>query len=821
MMTKSSLQNDDATTPFIIYILCLLINPFNAQYIYCGSSTSGYTSSSYPTDNYYITLDQSYSSISISTCGSSYDTLLYFYDTSGNQLDYCDDCGSCSSNNNEILTYTPSGEFSYGTYKIGIRGYNNAFGHYEIKVTCTTTVTPSPTPLPTYYNLYTPSPTCDWSYNTCSNGNGCYPESYKCDGYPDCADGSDEYGCTSSSPSSSSSVSGVSAGVITIIIVIVLLILCVSAFIIYRRKKKQSQTNEAKFASVNVNNQMIQTGLPLIITTGSIEPTQTKGKSGYVSAASVPLRTSEADRFSITTDDDMSNTDLISDHYVSSDSDDAGQKNLPFCWYCRPNFSLFCRFRFFYFFYYLSYETGILYITNELASAQLKNGQDDFEIYNGAFLAIAALICFAFSIFLGKLSDIHGRKRYIRYTVLITMIPFLGVLILPDIYLYFGLLPLVGFVGATSTFTGLFITYVTDVMPKAYLAAGFAAIQSTEGTAGLFAATIIGIIGYSTEKDDYRTALGVVNGFFVLTVFISLCLIRESLPLNKRNLNPVASTKSKYNFFQIWLDTLKENKLLYFMCIFYFFILFSFAGLEELIHQKSSFIKLFEGAFDSDSDSDGDGNKYFIYFLVISIGIKVGKSFTPLVLFLTGCCIKTILNKIIFFIMTLVMALLLFVTLQGMEGLVFHGEFSIDDDVFIAIAAVAGITFAWAKLILPLINVLVRGSSNKLERGRTFGVLSSVESICNYVAPLTIVHLWNGDANLRILSVVVCFITVIIASIWLHVKIRPVLTPQAILDAKSVSSINAVDNANVIPMAGSTAGAPSALVQLHTKNNLL
>ena len=606
------------------------------------------------------------------------------------------------------------------------------------------------------------------------------------------------------SPSAISSDSSTSAGfVVAITVFIVLSVLCIAVFILcfIKGNKKESEPESA-------------------------------AKGGQFVAANVILRTSESDRFSITSDDNMSNTDLISNGYDPTDCDDVGQKNLPCCWYCRPDFSLFCRFRLFYFFYFLSFETGILYITNELADAQLKGGEDDFEVYNGGFLAIAALICFAFSVFLGKLSDIHGRRRYIRITVIVTTIPFLALLIYPNIWLYFGLVPLIGFVGATSTLTGLFVTYITDVMPKAYLAAGFAAIQSTEGTAGLFAAMIIGIIGVAMPADDYQGALGVVTGIFMFTFLISLCMIGESLPLQKRNLKPDDPTKSKYNFFQIWLDTLKENRLLYIMCVFYFFVLFSFSGLEYLIHQKSSFIKLFEGAFDSDTDTDseGDGNQYFIWFLCISLGMKVGKSWSPLILCLTGCCIKTILNKIIFFIVTLVVALLLFAGLKWMEFVLFD-----DLGPIYAMAAVSGIIFAWGKLLLPLINVLVRGSSNKLERGRTFGVLSSIESICDYIAPLTVINLWNGNSNTRILSVVVCFIAVIIGSIWLQIKIRPILIPQTRFDAKSVSSINGggdstqYGDTDVISTSGTTAGAapadtaqyvaPSAPVQSYESND--
>ncbi len=45
-----------------------------------------------------------------------------------------------------------------------------------------------------------PPITCSASQFKCNNLNQCIHESYKCDGIPDCDDGSDELGCPSVSP---------------------------------------------------------------------------------------------------------------------------------------------------------------------------------------------------------------------------------------------------------------------------------------------------------------------------------------------------------------------------------------------------------------------------------------------------------------------------------------------------------------------------------------------------------------------------------------------------------------------------------------------
>ena len=347
------------------------------------------------------------------------------------------------------------------------------------------------------------------------------------------------------------------------------------------------------------------------------------------------------DRFSIN-DDDFDNDDLISTNYDPTDIDDDGQKDLPCCWCCKSEFNLFCRFRFFYFMYYIAYQTGIIYVTKELAS-EIKGGDDAYDTYDAVFLAIGAFICFLFSIFLGYLSDINGRRRYIRYTVLVTSIPFIGVLIYPDIWIYFGLLPLFGFVGSTSILTGLFITYIADIMPPEYLAAGYASIHSIEGSAGLTALAIAGLLGLFTYN-NHRIGLAVVLGLFVLAMLICLCLVKESLPLQRRNVR-AANEVSKWRCCKIFIETIKTNRLLYYMVFFYFCILFAFQGIEELVGEKSDLSLLFGGDYSG------------VLFIVLSAGVFFGKLLNPCILCCVNRCCKKIFYKIVFFMLILIIAL--------------------------------------------------------------------------------------------------------------------------------------------------------------------
>lgn len=61
----------------------------------CGSTFAGATTSGLDSDYIYFTLSRSYTSITFDTCGSGYDTYLYFQTLTRANIAKCDDCGDC------------------------------------------------------------------------------------------------------------------------------------------------------------------------------------------------------------------------------------------------------------------------------------------------------------------------------------------------------------------------------------------------------------------------------------------------------------------------------------------------------------------------------------------------------------------------------------------------------------------------------------------------------------------------------------------------------------------------------------------------------
>lgn len=106
------------------------------------------------TDDAIQCADSGVGAMQISSCGSAYDTWLFLYDTAGNMLYSCDDCGACGV---QTIMDVPQGLVA-GDYVLIVEGYSTAYGAYTLSITCNgEQFTPSPSPLPT--KQPTPGPT--------------------------------------------------------------------------------------------------------------------------------------------------------------------------------------------------------------------------------------------------------------------------------------------------------------------------------------------------------------------------------------------------------------------------------------------------------------------------------------------------------------------------------------------------------------------------------------------------------------------------------------------------------------------------------------
>eukprot|EP01084_Bolivina_argentea_P192170 329965_1 len=123
-----------------IQVTCTdFINPPNTtdthvHTISCGDSFQGDTTSENRWANYSFILDEPDNngvSVTFSSCGSNYDTYLWLFNNYSDYLHSNDDSSACGSSS--VLTTA----LYNGDYKLRIGGYNGAFGHFIMNVSCT------------------------------------------------------------------------------------------------------------------------------------------------------------------------------------------------------------------------------------------------------------------------------------------------------------------------------------------------------------------------------------------------------------------------------------------------------------------------------------------------------------------------------------------------------------------------------------------------------------------------------------------------------------------------------------------------------------
>lgn len=115
---------DDTTDPVIVSSL-----PYNAS----GDNSYCYSNDNpvYASPDVYYQLNPSplMSSITVSLCGSNFDTFLSVIDGSGNVIAYNDDSPACGSQSS--LTFPTAG---LGTVYVIVEGWGNAMGTYDIAI---------------------------------------------------------------------------------------------------------------------------------------------------------------------------------------------------------------------------------------------------------------------------------------------------------------------------------------------------------------------------------------------------------------------------------------------------------------------------------------------------------------------------------------------------------------------------------------------------------------------------------------------------------------------------------------------------------------
>ena len=120
-----------------IFVLIWFVSTFvtaELSSLECGQTITGSTTEEGDINHYQFVLSGLLSdtyTLNFDSCGSSYDTYLYFYDENLNVITSCDGCGECDTQSQLAVS-----KVLPGSYIIGIGGSETEFGEYTIKASC-------------------------------------------------------------------------------------------------------------------------------------------------------------------------------------------------------------------------------------------------------------------------------------------------------------------------------------------------------------------------------------------------------------------------------------------------------------------------------------------------------------------------------------------------------------------------------------------------------------------------------------------------------------------------------------------------------------
>ena len=82
----------------------------------CGDIINGSTDFAYDIDWYRFIVLNNVSKILFDSCGSQYDTYLYFNNNDGSSITWCDDCGECGRQTQLTIHSVAEGSYQLGMF---------------------------------------------------------------------------------------------------------------------------------------------------------------------------------------------------------------------------------------------------------------------------------------------------------------------------------------------------------------------------------------------------------------------------------------------------------------------------------------------------------------------------------------------------------------------------------------------------------------------------------------------------------------------------------------------------------------------------------
>ena len=159
-----------------------------------------------------------------------------------------------------------------------------------------------------------------------------------------------------------------------------------------------------------------------------------------------------------------------------------------------------------------------------------------YNFYLQLWNSMSGLFSFLCAGIVGYLSDKFGRKPFLYFQLFTTWAPYIPILFYNNMYMFLGLLTLMGLNGSTTTLCPAQNGFIADSLPNKLRLKGFGTVYTMGGTS-LLLGTILSYV-ISKVFNDFANFY-IINGLFLFLVFYLKIFVSEPHQvINENELTP-------------------------------------------------------------------------------------------------------------------------------------------------------------------------------------------------------------------------------------------------------------------------------------------
>lgn len=200
-------------------------------------------------------------------------------------------------------------------------------------------------------------------------------------------------------------------------------------------------------------------------------------------------------------------------------------------------------------------QVGAKYFNEDTSDDSCSSGNATYAYYSGIFASIGGFLAFLFEGYIGRLSDVYGRKKVMFITWFCMFIGFGVMAVTNNVWFSLALSPLMALCGTMGGSPSVLQASLADaVKSKKNRTLVFALLFGMGGLVVIIASIICPIV---VEQFGTKSAFIVFAGLMLLDLLWLIFVVEETLPPNKR-----VKERVKYeNPFKIFIE-IKNSKIL-------------------------------------------------------------------------------------------------------------------------------------------------------------------------------------------------------------------------------------------------------------------